>query len=102
MATDSTGTKSVTNTLTGTTADTIRLQQPFGKVEIYNHSETVNLFARFDGTAAVADANECEIIAPGEAKTFKVLVGPTTASGCNPVSVVGNGQVYTVTGMADQ
>jgi hypothetical protein len=103
MAADATGTRSVTNTLSTTTADTITLQQAWPAVEIENHSETVELWARFDGTAAVADANECERIAPGSvggaAKLIRQTVGPGGgAKGENVVSVVGNSNQNTVTG----
>lgn len=102
MASDATGTRSVTNTLTSTTADTITLQQPWDAVEIENHSDTVELWARFSsaGTAAVADANECDRIAPNTAKTFRQFVGdPAKHPGAALISVVGNSQQYTVSGV---
>jgi hypothetical protein len=56
------------------------------------------------GTAAVADANECDRIAPGSvggaAKLFKRFVGdPEVHKGACLISVVGNGNQYTVSGV---
>lgn len=106
MAADATGTQSVTNTFTTTVADTITLQQPWSAVEIENHSETIELWVRLSsaGTAAVADANECVRIAPGSvggaAKVIDQFVGdPAVHPGASLISVVGNGQQYTVAGV---
>lgn len=102
MATDTTGVNSVTNTLTGTTADTIRLGGVFRAVEVTNESESVGLEVTFDGVTPVADANNVFYVAPGESKVFEnVLVGPSAFAslGCNPVIVVGNGNKYRVAGV---
>ena len=101
MASDSTGTKSVTNTLSTTVADSIRLQQAWDGVEIHNQDATNILYVRFDGTTPVAEANECESVPPSSVKTFMpMLVGPTTVAGAHAVGVVGSGGKYTVTGVA--
>lgn len=101
MATDATGTKSVTNTLSGTTADTITLQGIWDGVEIHNHDASNILWVTFDGTTPQADANECESVPPSSVKTFMpMLVGPTASLGHHTIKVVGSGGKYTVTGVA--
>lgn len=101
MASDATGTKSVTNTLSTTTADLITLQGIWDGVEIHNHDATNMLYVRFDGTAPVAEANETETVPPASAKTFwPMLVGPTANLGHHVIRVVGDGGKYTVTGIA--
>lgn len=102
MASDATGTNSVTNTLTGTTADSVRLQGVFSIVEVENHSESLWLYVTFDNTTPVAEANNTFPVAPASSKTFEgVLVGPAAfqSGGCNAVGVVGNGNKYTVSGV---
>jgi hypothetical protein len=99
MAADATGTKSVTNTLSTTVADSIRLQQCWPAVEIHNQGSNI-LYVRFDGTAPVSEANECESVPAGAVKSFDVMVGPSTAAGAHVVGIVGSGDKYTVTGVA--
>ena len=101
MASDATGTKSVTNTLSTTVADLITLQQAWDGVEIHNHDSSNILYVRFDGTAPVAEANETESVPVSSSKTFRpMLVGPTAAAGHHVIRVVGSGGKYTVTGIA--
>jgi hypothetical protein len=96
MATDSTGTKSVTNTFSTTVADSVNLLQAWDRVEIENHDATNEMWARFDGTTAVADANDNGRIKPSGSKVFRALVGP----GHPAISVVGSGGQYTIDGVS--
>lgn len=95
MATDS-AVKSVTNTLTSTTADAVTLTQPWPAVEITNHHATEKLFGRADGTTAVAAADGTSVILPG---TTKVIRARWNASMQTVISVVGDGNVYTIEGV---
>lgn len=100
MAADATGTKSVTNTLSGTTADTVTLQQWWDDVEVENHDVVNELWARTDGTAAAADANENTRIGPGQSKKLGISVGPAQGdTPAKPISVVGNAGQYTIEGL---
>lgn len=96
MATE-TAVRSVTNTLSGTTADTITLSQPWGAIEVSN-LDTVNwLYVRQDGVTAVGSANEASPVAPG---TSKVLSASMNSSGQHVISIVGNGGAYVLEGVA--
>lgn len=97
MASDS-DVRSVTNTLTSTTADTVTLDQPWPAVEITNHDATNALYVRWDGTTAVAEANGCSVVLPGNTKVVKGEVAEGTRT--IVLSVVGDGNKYTVEGVA--
>lgn len=94
MATDS-AVRSVTNTLTSTTADTVTLLQPWPAIEVTNYDTTNRIGVRQDGTTAVADADNVTMIAPGTSKTIAASVN---GSGQIVVSIVGNGGTYTIEG----
>lgn len=100
MATDS-SVKSVTNTLSGTTADAITLTQGWPAMEITNHDSADLLYVRVDGTTAVAQANGCTVILPGQTKVVQssLNVSPSTGATSCFVSVVGDGGSYTVEGV---
>lgn len=95
MATDS-AVRSVTNTLSGTTADTITLLQAWPAIEVTNHDATDLLYVRMDGTAAVAGADNTTIVLPASTKIIKSSIN---ASGQTVVSVVGDGGTYTIEGV---
>lgn len=95
MATDSAA-RSVTNTLTGTTADTITLTQGWEAVAVTNHDATDVVYFRTDGTTAVAAANDTIPVLPG---TTVIRAVGTNTSGQIVVSVVGDGGAYTVEGV---
>lgn len=95
MATDSHA-RSVTNTLTGTTADTVMLLQPWPAIEVTNHDATDKLYVRLDGTTAVAEANGTTPILPG---TSKIIAASLNAVNQIVVSIVGDGGVYTIEGV---
>lgn len=102
MATDS-AIKSVTNTLTGTTADTITLLQTYPAVEVTNFDSVNYVYVTMDGTsappAAVAEANNTTAIPPLSTKVIRSVprydVNPNTIV----LSVVGSGGKYTIDGV---
>lgn len=95
MATDSAA-RSVTNTLTTTTADAITLTQPWAGISVTNHDATNALYFRQDGTTAVGEANDTTVVLPGQTVVASANV---TSSKTVVVSVVGNGNKYTVEGV---
>lgn len=93
-------TKSVTATLSGTTADTVNLTQPWDTIEISNRG-TVPLFVAWNGTTAVSSADNTDIVEAGVTKTFQAPVyreWPDGSANAHVLSVVGNGNVFTVAG----
>lgn len=94
MATD-TDAKSVHNTLSGTTADTVTITG-YEVVDIINRSQTEPLYVRYEGdaapTTAVAEANGTDHVAPGG------FLRVDTGQG--GVSIVGNGNPYSVVGVS--
>lgn len=97
MATE-TGNGPFTNTLTGTTADTINLTNPWPKVEVTNHDATDLLYFRQDGTTAVAAADGCEVVLPGQKLVVKSQLSYRNGACRVELSVVGDGGLYTVSG----
>lgn len=95
MATDS-AVRSVTNTLSGTTADTVTLTQCWPAVSITNHDATDTIYFRMDGTAAVAAADGTTVVLPASTVIAKSAI---TASGTTVVSIVGDGGTYTIEGV---
>lgn len=95
MATDS-AVRSVTNTLSGTTADTVTLTQAWPAIEVTNYDSTNSVGVRQDGTTAVANADNVTMIPPS---TSKVISASVTTSGTIVVSIVGNGGSYTIEGV---
>lgn len=96
MATDS-ALRSVTNTLSGTTADAITLTQLWPAVEITNHDASEKLYGRMDGTTAVAAADGTFCVLPGNTKVVRAI--PTVNTSTIVTSLVGNGNIYTVEGV---
>lgn len=84
---------SVHKTLTGTTADTVNLNDQWTQIEVINRSGTAPLYVRADGTTAVAAADNTDVIMAGEA----VLISRIPTAG---ISVVGDGNGYSVVGVA--
>lgn len=95
MATDS-AIRSVSNTLSGTTADTVTLTQPWSAIEVTNSDTTNILWVRQDGVTAVAAADNATPIAPSSSKIISASVSTT---GTHVISVVGNGGGYTIEGV---
>jgi hypothetical protein len=85
-------TKSVHKTLTSTTADTVNLNDQWTEIEVINRSGTAALYVRADGTTAVSEANETDVVMPGEA----VLLDRIPSAG---ISVVGDANAYSVIGV---
>lgn len=85
-------TTSVHKTLTSTTADTVNLNDQWTEIEIINRSGSAPLYVRADGTTSVAEADNTDIVLPGEA----VLINRVPAAG---ISVVGIGNAYSVIGV---
>ena len=96
MATESTA-KSVHNTLSGTTADKITITGS-RFVDVVNRDASKPLYVSCDGTAspttAVAEANGTEYVAPGG------FVRVDTGSDHGAVSIVGDGNAYSVIGVS--
>lgn len=87
-----TGVKSAHATLTSTTADTVTLTGAGKYMRVANRHATEALWFRDDGTTAVAAADENYFVAP----TQSVVLGPSKFGGSMVVSVVGNGNTYSV------
>jgi hypothetical protein len=77
-------------TLTGVNADTVTLTEDGEELRIVNHHATEKLWAKFNGTTAVALEDENFIILPGQTQVF-----PGGFQN-RPISIVGNGNVYSV------
>lgn len=94
MATD-THAKSVHNTLTGTTADTVTITD-YDVVDIVNRDSDEPLWVRYEGdaspTTAVAAADGTDYVAPGG--FLRVDAGK------GGISIVGNGNAYSVVGVS--
>lgn len=76
-------------TLSGTTADSVTLSHTSGsELTVTNHDATTTLYFRQDGTTAVAAADETYHVLPLQTKTVPFQGGV--------ISVVGNGNVYSV------
>lgn len=95
MATDSAA-RSVTNTLTSTTADTVTITQTYPAIAVTNHDASDFVYFRQDGTTAVAAANECTVVLPG---TTVIRAANPNSSGQIVVSIVGDGGAYTIEGV---
>lgn len=94
MATD-TDAKSVHNTLSGTTADTVTITG-YDVVDIINRDSSNPLYVRYEGdaspTTAVAAANGTDYVAPGGFLRVD--------AGGGGISIVGNGNAYSVVGVS--
>lgn len=95
MATDSV-VRSCTNTLSGSTADTVTLTQAWQAIEVTNQHASEWIYLRQDGTTAVAEADNTTPVAPATSKTMTTIV---TSSNTVVVSIVGNGNKYTIEGV---
>lgn len=92
--------RSATNTLTGTTADTITFDQLWPAIEVTNHDATDTLYVLMNGTTtpvAVDGANQNTVILPGSTKLVRAVPVPNTRT--IVLSIVGDGGVYTVEGV---
>ena len=101
--------KSTHQTLTGTTADLVKLLQFWDGVEISNRSGTGALSVVFNtSTAPTALAAGTEIVEPGVTKLFAPCA--KTGDGVNGsttfppvlIGIVGDGNAYSVVGVAGQ
>lgn len=102
MATDATGTRSVHNTLTGTTVDTVTLQGYWGAVEVVNREASggTSLWITvghedLDPSTPVAAANETFEVPAGLAILVDLPNGATVKA---RVKVLGDGNDYSVIG----
>lgn len=95
MATE-THAKSIHATLSGTTADTVTITG-YDLVDIINRSSSEALWVAYEGdaspTTAVAAADGTDYVAPGG--FLRVDAGK------GGISVVGNGNAYSVVGVSD-
>ncbi len=90
-------------TLSTTTVDTVNLTGAVSRVNVINRSGTANLTVTWASGAApsattpVALAAETYLVPPGQSLTFAVggLINQTTQ-----VQVLGNGNAYSVQGLA--
>lgn len=97
MATE-TGVGPFTNTLSTTVADTINFTNPWPKIEVTNHDAADLIYFRQDGTTAVAAADGCEVVLPGQKLVVKSQLNWRNGSCQVGVSIVGDGGLYTVAG----
>jgi hypothetical protein len=97
--------KAIHQTLTGTTADNAQLLQYWDKVEISNRSGTSDISAVFRNTATSLGVGT-EVIGPGTTKLIDACpsrgggIPGSTSLACVTVSLVGNGNAYSVIGVA--
>jgi hypothetical protein len=96
--------RSKTATLGGTTVDTVTLTQPWDRVEVTNQSTDTALYARFDGTAPTSAGDNCTYVGPGQSVVVPAVQLNSALGGSNwhQVGVIGNGNVFTVEGLAGQ
>lgn len=87
-----TPTRAKNATLSSTTADTITFSQKWPAFEITNADATNPLYVRVDGSAATAAGDDCTMILPASSKVI-------AAGENNVVSVIGNGNLYSVEGV---
>lgn len=105
MATDSV-IKSASNTLSTTTVDTVNLKQWWDKIEISNQG-TTTLTVTLDGTTPTALMDNAEIVEPNSSKVFPAIRQGNGVAGdsslfCHIVKIIGNGNAYSVVGVAGQ
>ena len=96
--------RSKTATLTGTTVDTVTLTQPWDRIEVANQSTSVPLYVRFDGTAPTSGGDNCTYIGPGQSVVVPAVQLRSSLGGTNwhRASIIGNGNAFTVEGLARQ
>lgn len=95
MATDS-ASRSVTNTLTTTVADTVTITQGWQNLDVFNYDATNYLYVRQDGQTAVAEADNTSPVRPSSMRTIPASVN---SAGQIVVSIVGSGGKYTIEGV---
>lgn len=105
MATDSV-IKSASNTLSTTTVDTINLKQWWDQIEVSNQGTTA-LTVTLDGTTPTALMDNAEIVEAGTSKVFPAVrqgdgVAGSASLFCHIIKVIGNGNPYSVVGVAGQ
>lgn len=105
MATDSV-IKSASNTLSTTTVDTINLKQWWDQIEVSNQG-TSTLTVTLDGTTPTALMDNAEVVEPGAVKLFRAVRQGNGIAGdatyfCHIVKIIGNGNAYSVVGVAGQ
>jgi hypothetical protein len=94
-------------TLSGTTADEVKLTQFWDRIEVINKSSSVALyFSQTDATPTSAEENT-EYVAPSSSIVVPAVIqgGGVAGSTVTPphiVYVVGNGNAYGVVGIAGQ
>ena len=105
MSTDSV-IKSASNTLSTTTVDTINLKQWWDQIEISNQG-TTTLTVTLDGTTPTALMDNAEVVEAGAVKLFPAIRQGNGVAGdsslfCHIVKIIGNGNAYSVVGVAGQ
>ncbi len=95
MATDS-AVRSVSNSLTTTVADTVTITQAWPAISVTNADTTNDAWVRYDGTTAVALADNNTRVPAG---TTVILAGSVNSSGQHVISIVGSGGGYTIEGV---
>ena len=105
MSTDSV-IKSASNTLSGTTVDTVNLKQWWDKIEISNQG-TTTLTVTLDGTVPTALMDNAEVVEPNVSKVFPAIRQGNGVAGdatyfCHIVKIIGNDNAYSVVGIAGQ
>lgn len=92
------GTYSAHATLSSTTVDTVTLStDDLQGVEVVNRSGATTIYFRCDGTAAVAAANGTFAVLAGQ--SLYVPLGGGLGSASTVVSIIGDGNAYSVHGV---
>lgn len=96
--------RSKTATLSTTTVDTVTLGQPWDRIEVANQSTTLPLYVTFDGTTPTAAGDDCSYVGPSQSIVVRApqLNSSLGTTIWHKVSIIGNGNIYTVEGLAGQ
>lgn len=98
--------RAVSASLSTTTVDNVRLLQPWDSVEITNHDASTAIYVSDDGATNPTAAGEgFDVVLPGDTKVLKArLLTTATPDGsaviCHELRLIGNGNAYTVAGVA--
>ena len=99
-------TRAVSASLSTTTVDNVRFFQPWDFIEVTNHDASTTLYVSDDGATDPTAAGEgFDAVLPGDTKTLRArLLTTVTPDGsaviCHEIRLIGNGNAYTVAGVA--
>lgn len=99
MATSETVAQAATNTLDGSAADTITLNQPFDFIAIAHHGTATDpIYFKQNGAATEAGDN-CNVVLSGTTTVIRAQTGAVTAGKVVVSIISGGANVYTLMGL---